>query len=264
MKFNKLARKYPNKTAVITGAASGLGFAFTNLLIQDGWKIFAIDINTESLESIKEKNLNVHQLDITEIDSFEKLLLSFCTTNKIDLLFNNAGVGEGTSFVDYELQNWDWIININLKALIAGSKFLLPHFISNDNGMIVNIASAAGYSNLPYMSPYNVTKAGVISLSESLSHELSKTNVKVKLITPTFFKSSIMQYSKGDKRRIYSAEKVINSAKINSQQSATIILSRLHKSSNNIRFPLNANILYYVKRLSPRTFSWLVKKFLVK
>ncbi len=264
MKFHQLAHKYPNKTALITGAGSGLGWAFTELLLKDDWKVIGIDLNIDRLSSLNNNKLSIHQLDITDQVAFEKLLLDIISVLQIDLLFNNAGVGEGSAFIDYELENWDWIINVNLKAHITASKTLLPHFLSNNNGLIVNISSAAGYSNLPNMSPYNVTKAGMIALSETLAHELTNTNVNVKLVTPTFFQSSIMDQSRGDQDKISSASKIINKSKLNSLDAAAIILSQLHKKSEAIRFPFSAKALYYGKQFLPRLFRWSVRKFLMK
>lgn len=264
MRFHQLALQYPNKHAVITGAGSGLGLAFTQLLLADGWNIDGIDIQVDALTKIGNPLLEVHHLDITKTEAFSQLLAIITTKSDIDIFFNNAGVGEGSLFQDYDLAHWDWIIAINLKAILVASHQLLPYFLKKNQGMIVNIASAAGYANLPKMSPYNVTKAAVISLSETMSHELSKTNVKVKCVTPTFFQSAIMQHGKGEKEILKAANKVINSSKLSSKDAAVIILSRLHKKSELIRFPFNAKLLFYAKYYLPTLYKWGVRKYLVK
>ncbi len=264
MRFHTLALQYPLKQAIITGAGSGLGLALTQLLLADGWKIHGIDIQVDVLNTIDNPLLEVHPLDITKTEAFSRLLSDIAAQSGIDILFNNAGVGEGSLFQDYDLAHWDWIIAINLKALLVASHEVLPYFLKKNQGMIVNMASAAGFANLPKMSPYNVTKAAVISLSETLSHELSKTNVKVKCVTPTFFQSSIMQHSKGDKETLQSANKVIQGSKLSSEEAAVIILSRLHKKSEVIRFPFHARLLFFARYYLPGLYRWGVRRYLVK
>ena len=263
--FIKLATRYPQKRAIITGAGSGLGLALTKLLLTDRWKILAIDLNINALHNIDATSLLIHQLDITNRDAFGKVIHTFCKEQKgLDVLFNNAGVGEGSLFQNYTLDNWDWIIGINLKSVIAGTHFVLPYFLEKNAGMIVNIASMAGIANLPKMSPYNVTKAAVVSLSETLAHELSKTEIQVKCITPSFFKSSVLQHSKGDAETLASARKVVLGSKLSSKAAATIILQNLHTDQETLRFPFSANIFYYSRKYIPRLYKLVIRKLLVK
>jgi short-subunit dehydrogenase len=264
MRFHSLALQYPNKHAVITGAGSGLGLALTQLLLADGWRIQGIDLQVDALIKIQNPLLNVHHLDITKTEAFSKLLTDILAQSDIDILFNNAGVGEGSLFQDYDLAHWDWIIAINLKAILVASHQVLPSFLKKNHGMIVNMASAAGYANLPKMSPYNVSKAAVISLSETMAHELSKTNVKVKCVTPTFFQSSIMQHSKGEKEILQSANKVITNSKLSSEDAAVILLSKLHKKQEVIRFPFSAKLFLYARYYLPGIYKWGVRRYLVK
>jgi NADP-dependent 3-hydroxy acid dehydrogenase YdfG len=264
MKYKKLGRLFPCKSAVITGAGSGLGLALTELLLKDGWKISAIDLKTDALEKLRCHDLQIFMQDITDSAAYRKLIDKITSTVNVDILFNNAGVGEGTAFEDYSIENWDWIININLKAVLTGTHYMLPHFRKKNSGMFVNLSSAAGYANLPDMSPYNVTKAAVISLSETLSHELSGTNIKVKCFTPTFFRSQIMQHSKGTAKVISSAEKIVAGANLSSMDAAHIILSNLHTRKEVIRFPFSAHFLYSSKILLPSLFRILVRRLLVK
>lgn len=264
MHFPKLAKQYPNQTALITGANSGLGLELTKYLLNDGWTIFAFDLSISNIHTIGNEQLNYYQIDITNRELYTTLLTDILSENSIDILFNNAGVGEGSLIKDYSPKKWDWIIAINLKAVITGTYLLLPHFLEKNQGMIVNMASAAGYANLPKMSPYNVTKAGVIAFSETLSHELSKSKIKVKCFTPTFFQSNIMQHSKGDQATLSSAQDVISSAKYNSQKAAKIVLQNLTNKKEVIRFPFSAKGLYFLKKWVPNLFKWGIRKFLVK
>ncbi len=263
--FRKLNQQYPLKRAIVTGAGSGLGFAITTFLLAEDWTVLAIDINVEALRSIYSEKLEIEQIDVGNRATLGLYLEGFCKKhNGVDLLFNNAGVGEGSAFKEYPLQHWDWIIDINLKAVIAGTYHVLPYMLASNSGCIINTASMAGIANLPYMSPYNVTKAGVISLSETLAHELSKTKIKVKCVTPAFFQSSILQHSRGDRETIASAQKVVASSSMTSEDAAVVILKNITNSKETFRFPTQAQLFFYSRRLFPYFYKLLVRKFLAK
>jgi len=264
-RYPKLINKYPLKRALITGAGSGLGLELTKLLLHDGWKLAALDINVKALEKYQSEYLSIHEVDITDRILLQQTIEKFCSAHKgIDILFNNAGVGEGTLFKDYSLEHWDWIININLKAIIDATYFVLPEMHKANSGLIVNMASMAGIANLPRMSPYNVTKAALISLSETLNHELCHTDITVTCIAPTFFKSSIMQHSKGDVKTVSSAHKTVENSSLTSMDAAKIILKNLHRKKEMIRFPFSAHAFFYSRRFMPSLYKRIVRLFLFK
>ncbi len=263
--YSKLAKQFPGKRTIITGAGSGLGLELTKLLLQDGWTVLGIDIDTSELTKIANSKLSFSNVDVTDRVALKEIISTFCKTYKgIDILFNNAGVGEGTLFSNYLPEYWDWIIDINLKAVIHATYFVLPEMQQANDGLIVNMASMAGIANLPRMSPYNVTKAGLISLSESLNHELCHTNIQVVCVTPTFFQSSIMQHSRGSKEIISSAQKIVTNSSLTSLDAAKIILKNLHKRNELIRFPFSAHVFFYSRRLLPGLYKRAVRFFLFK
>ena len=264
MIYSKLGNKYPLKTAIITGANSGLGLAITRKLLDDQWTIFAIDINIGQLSSIKNELLHFFQIDVSDEEKFADLIKHIFNENKIEVFIHNAGVGEGTLIEDYSMNNWEWIIAINLKAIINGVTVSIPYFKKQKSGLIVTIASAAGYANLPKMSPYNVTKAGVISFTETLAHELSHTNISVKCITPTFFKSNIMLSARGGKSILSSANRVVDNSKVSSDKAADIILRKMHTKSERVMFPNSAYLIWYLKKWAPSFYNFVVRKFLMK
>lgn len=267
MDLTKLNRKYGNKRVIITGANSGVGYEMLKILLANHWNILALDIHVNRLEEINDpgNKLCVQKVDITDRILFEKSISTFCETNDgVDILFNNAGVGEGARFKDYLLDHWDWIIDTNLKSVIAGSYFVFSKMQKQSKGLIVNMASAAGYANLPNMSPYNVTKAGVISLSESLAHEFAPYGIQVLCVTPTFFQSNILTHSKGTPDVLTSANRIVSGAKLDSSDAAKIILSNLHKNKETLRFPFSAKAIYFSKKHFPKLYTWAARKFLVK
>lgn len=265
MNFSKLEKKFPKKRAIITGANSGVGYEIFKLLLAQEWKLLAIDLSIQNIQPSSLPLIMVEEMDVTDRTKLKSTIEIFCERHEgVDIIFNNAGIGEGVRFKDYSLEKWDRIIDINLKAVIAGSYFVFPWMSQARKGLIVNMASAAGYANLPNMSPYNVTKAGVIALSESLAHEFSLYGIQVLNVTPTFFQSNILQHSQGTKDVLESAGKVVNNSKLDSLDAAIIILSRLHKKSEHLKFPFSSKAIWYSKKWAPSLYRKLVRKFLTK
>ncbi len=279
----KLSTLYPQKRAFITGAGSGLGAELAQLLLADGWTLGLTDLTfnqknetmqfydkksevsgfeEKQVEDGKDKRVYWYFFDVSNAQEFQKASEDFLAkVGGVDLVFNNAGVGEGDYFEDYSLENWDWIIGVNQKGVINGCHFFVPTLKKQKSGMIINIASAAGYANLPKMSPYNVTKASVIALSESLYGELKPHSVKVIAITPTFFQSNILENSRSSSEQIkQSAKKVVSSAKMDSKEAALLILKRLPKTKRHIRFPFSASLLFYLKKWLPNLYWWAIIK----
>jgi NAD(P)-dependent dehydrogenase (short-subunit alcohol dehydrogenase family) len=109
----------------------------------------------------------------------------------VDLLVNNAGVAVGGPIGTVPLEDWAWAMGINLWGVIYGCHAFVPRFKEQGSGAILNVASAAGLLSGPMLGPYNVTKAGVVALSETLRGELAEQRISVTVLCPTFFKTQI-------------------------------------------------------------------------
>jgi NAD(P)-dependent dehydrogenase (short-subunit alcohol dehydrogenase family) len=203
-------KKFPNKRVVITGAGSGLGRSLALEFAKLGWKILVADIHMERAnESVKlieqagGNGLEV-QCDVTQWDQVKNLAdTAVSNWGGADIIVNNAGVPAVGFVQDIPLEDWRWIMDINLMGVIHGCKAFIPLFKKQGGGHIVNTASAAGFCSLAEMGPYNVTKAGVISLSETLKMELAYQNIGITVVCPTFFKTNLMdQFRCTDKRQV--------------------------------------------------------------
>lgn len=257
----KLSKKYPQKRAFITGAASGLGKALCLELARDGWTIGISDINEPGLkqsqaaiESAGGKAIS-YLLDVSDRSEYREVSGDFLSkTNGIDLLINNAGVGDGCLFEDYSLENWDWMIDINLKGVIFGCHYFIPTMKAQGNGHIINVSSIASISNSPRMSGYNVTKAGVKALSETLYGELKEFNVSVSVMLPFFFRTNIMQYSRGDDESKEMGTLMVGGSKVSASEVAVKALKKAGNRKFYILEPIQAGILFHLQRLFPRKF----------
>lgn len=256
----KLSKKFPKKRAFITGAGSGLGRAFAIELAKDGWQLGLSDIVEERLDetcSIVEglgAKTYPFLLDVRDKEAFKKVADEFSQFVGIDLLINNAGVGDGGDFMDYSLEHWEWMLDINVMGVVNGTHYFLPKLKDQGHGHIINIASAASFANLARMTAYNASKAAVLSLSETLYAELDPLNISVSVATPTFFKTNIMDKSKGGDDVVADAAIMMERSKVSAQQVAQSVL----KAASNGRFQeyitLEARAVHFLQRFFPRLF----------
>lgn len=184
--------------AVVTGAGGGLGRAFCIELAKRRGRVLAADIDLaraeETARLVREAGGEAvaHRCDVSSADEVEGLAVAIeAAYGAADLVINNAGVAVGGPVGKVPLDDWRWIMGINLWGVIYGCHTFVPRFKTRGGGHIINVASAAGLLSMPEMAPYNVTKSGVVALSETLHAELTGTGVVVTVLCPTFFKTNI-------------------------------------------------------------------------
>ena len=200
--FASTPKRSHGAAAVITGAGSGIGRAFATELARRGGRIVCSDVDEGSSRATADAILATGgqatsvRCDVSEIDDVRQLAKE--AQSWLDgpptLVINNAGVGAGGLPIgDAALEDWNWVLGINLWGPIHGCHVFAP--ILREAGRragIINVASAAAFGAAPGMAAYNVSKAGVLSLSETLAAELSGTGINVTALCPTFVKTNIV------------------------------------------------------------------------
>ncbi len=188
------------KRVVITGAGSGLGRALSLALAARGCRIGAADVDVdraeETLKTVRERGGDgeFYLLDVSRPEEVEAMAAHFFTSwGGVDVLVNNAGVAAAGFVGQAPLEDWEWILGINFWGMLYGCHFFIPRMKAQGGGWIVNVASAAGLLALPEMAPYNVTKAAVIALSETLRSELAPYRIGVTVVCPMFFKTRLLE-----------------------------------------------------------------------
>ena len=182
-----------NRVAIVTGGAQGFGLAITKRFIESGARVQIWDKDTEYLNKVDLKNTQKIEVDVSNYKSVENAFAESLThENKIDILINNAGIaGPNFKTWDYPLEEWQKVIDIDLTGVFYCCKTIVPHFIKNNYGRIVNISSIAGKEGNPNAMPYSAAKAGVIALTKSLGKELAENNISVNCVTPAPAKTRI-------------------------------------------------------------------------
>ena len=180
------------KTALITGATSGIGLELAKLFAKDSINLLLVARNAQKLNELKqefEQNYKIRvdfiALDLSVQESIEKVANYVITNNlQIDFLVNNAGFGDFGKFADRDIEKYREMISLNINALTELTYIFAKKMLEKNSGKILNVASIAGLQPVPNMVVYGATKAFVMSLSQALNYELRKTNVSVTALLP--------------------------------------------------------------------------------
>ena len=199
-----------NRTAIITGGAQGLGLDIAKRFLNSGVKTIIWDIDKNELkratQELNNPNLSYNVVDVSDYKNVKETVDEIAKSSNIDILINNAGItGSTSSLWDYDVDEWNKIVQINLMGTFNCCKCIVPYMIKNDYGRIVNVASVAGKDGNANASAYSSAKAGVIGLTKSLGKELADKNIAVNAITPAGAKTRILdQMSKEHVARMLS------------------------------------------------------------
>ena len=186
-----------NKTAIITGGAQGFGLDIAKRFLKSGAKAVIWDIDEDELKkainTVDNPNLSYNVVDVSNFKNVNETVDKIAKSENIDILINNAGItGSTSSLWDYDVDEWNKIVQINLMGTFNCCKCVVPYMIKNDYGRIVNVASVAGKDGNANASAYSSAKAGVIGLTKSLGKELADKNIAVNAITPAGAKTRIL------------------------------------------------------------------------
>jgi len=190
-------RSLHQQTAIVTGAATGIGKAIAQRLADEGATVVVADINVAGAEGVASSigggafAVKANVADVTSITQAVEAVLS--RTGRIDILVNNAGIaGPNAPIWQQTDEDWQRNIAINLTGVFSFCRAVVPHMRSRGYGRIVNIASIAGKEGNPNMTPYSATKGGVIALTKSLGKELATEGICVNSVAPAVVQTEIL------------------------------------------------------------------------
>src|SRR5215510_5550049 len=187
-----------DKTAFVTGGASGIGLALGRAFAEAGMKVMLADIEAEALAAAVKSLASFGRLrgitcDVADPSSVERAAqASFEAFGNVHVVCNNAGVVAGGGIDHISLDNWRWVIDVNLMGVLHGIKSFLPHIRAHgEGGHIVSTASMAGMQTGLGFSPYGASKFAVVSMSEGLATQLKPLGIGVSVLCPHFVRTGI-------------------------------------------------------------------------
>ncbi len=207
-----MSRGLNGKVVIVTGASRGIGASIVRRLAEDGAKVYGVFAGSadrvESFRSELESSgafVRFQSVDVTNEVAVKQLIESvLAESGRIDAVVNNAGVTRDQLLMRMSEEDWDTVMNVNLKAVFTITKAVLRQMMSQRQGRIVNITSVVGISGNAGQSNYSASKAGLIGFSKSIAKEVASRNILVNCIAPGYIETDMTSKLSEEQRKAFS------------------------------------------------------------
>ena len=256
--------RFAGRTVLVTGAASGIGRETALALARAGANLVVCDVNGAAVEQTAAdaralgRSVLVRTVDVSRRDAMAAFAADVqAEVGAVDILMNNAGVGLGARFLDTTLEDWEWVIGINLWGVVLGCHFFVPPMVARGTGgHVVNVSSAAGFLATAPLLAYATTKFAVFGLSEALRDELHPHGIGVTTICPGIINTPITRTSRMRGRMASDAGRAALVAAYEKrnygpQHVADAIVQAIARNRTVVPVSPEAWAMYWLKRLAP-------------
>ncbi|RFF28318.1 MULTISPECIES: SDR family NAD(P)-dependent oxidoreductase [unclassified Wenzhouxiangella] len=248
-------------TALITGGASGLGAAMARRFHQAGWSVVVADRDAEGARSFADElgeRASDLAMDVTRWEDWEHAREQ---VGEVDVLINNAGVAVGGSLEETPLEDWQWVMDIDLMGVVAGCKAFVPGMRERGRGHIINVASFAGLAGAPQINAYGTAKAAVIAMSEMLRTELAPAGVHVSVLCPAFVRTRLTETMRapdsGYHKRV---ERWMDKSGVSAEDVSETVYRAVEKPRFMLLTHANTRWLWRLKRWFPNLYFRLMMR----
>jgi NAD(P)-dependent dehydrogenase (short-subunit alcohol dehydrogenase family) len=259
------------RTAVITGAGSGMGRSIAQLLSAKGCPVVITDIDEAGLAAT-ERTIGgpvlARRLDVRDRDAHLELAREVREWSPAPLggVFNNAGVTLSQTVADVTPEDFEWIVDINFWGVVHGTQAYLPWLLEQDSGAVVNTSSVFGLVGWPTQATYNATKFAVRGFTEALRHELRETGVKAVSVHPGGVATNIVRNARfhvddrGRTEQEILQQDFESVARLSPDEAAHIIVTGVERGRERIRVGGDAVAFDLLQRVAPRRYFDVVKR----
>lgn len=251
---------FANKIVIITGAASGLGKGFATEIGKAGGVVVAADVNLEGVTTVVDSitgdggTAEAHSLDVRDSAAVAALVDGTVEKHgRIDYIFNNAGIAVQGFVEEIPVEDWDAIIDINLKGVAYGTSAAYKQMVKQGHGHIVNTASLAGLTPAPLLAPYSTVKFGVVGMCDSLRVEAQSKGVTITALCPGFIESGIYENSRTTGFDSLKAKENIPGGVVPLEKGVKKLLDGVVKKKRVVTLPWFAHLLILGYKLTPNT-----------
>lgn len=258
------------KTAVITGAASGIGRATAVALAREGARVAAVDLDRAGLAETASRiaaiggEVTTYLVDVASRDAVYAFAQEIESAfGGADIVINNAGVAQVASVEELAYEDFEWVMNIDFWGMVYGTKAFLPQLRAKGAGHIVNVSSIFGLFSVPTQAAYNSAKFAVRGFTEALRHEMRGTGIAVSCVHPGGIKTNIMRNA----RFLQSVQTTVREeaasgfdrlARTTPDRAAEVIIAGIKKDKGRILIGVDAKILDIIQRLMPASYGRLL------
>ncbi len=183
--------RFKDKVVIVTGAASGIGQATASMFGKKGARVLCADVNGDGAETVaklivrRKGTAAAMKVNVAEEEDVKAMVAEAVGRwGKLDILFNNAGIEFGIPATETPLSQWDRLMDVNLRGAFLGAKYAIPEMVKAGGGSIINCASGAGLTGIPWLTAYCAASGGIVMLTKSLAVEWARKGIRVNCVCP--------------------------------------------------------------------------------